>query len=129
MYLVGFGKGWLLAVDETWTILKTTAASIFPTKLLFSGLVKAARGGRWQESLASQVSTNKHISRDGKINHIEHSHKNGLFENYNCLKSSFLGALTPTKAVATTKATTSTITTKTTTTTTTRSKPFSIQVL
>ena len=28
MYLVEFGKGWLLAGDETWTILKTTAASI-----------------------------------------------------------------------------------------------------
>ena len=35
MYLVEFGKCWLLAVDETWTILKTTASSLSPTKLLF----------------------------------------------------------------------------------------------
>ena len=42
----------------------------------FSGIVKAARGGRWQASLASQVSTSKHNSRDGKIN-IEHGDKNG----------------------------------------------------
>ena len=76
MYLVEFGKCWLLAVDETWTILKTTTASISPTKLLFSGLVKAARGGRWQASLASQVSTNKSFSQEGKIN-IEHGDKSG----------------------------------------------------
>ena len=53
---------------------KQLLQSISPTKLLFSGLVKAARGERWQESLASQVSTNKSFSRDGKIN-IEHGDK------------------------------------------------------
>ena len=74
MYLVEFGKGWLLAVDETWTILKTTTAKYISHKTTFSGSVKAARGGRWQASLASQVSTNKSFSRDGKIN-IEHGDK------------------------------------------------------
>ena len=76
MYLVEFGKGWLLAVDETWTILKTTAAKYISHKTTFSGTVKAARGGRWQASLASQVSTNKRFSRDGNI-YIEHGDKNG----------------------------------------------------
>ena len=56
----------------------------------------------------------------GKIK-IEHGHKNGWFENYNCLKCPFLGALTPTKAIATVPTTTATTTT---TTTTIRSKPF-----
>ena len=50
---------WLLAVDETWTILKTTTAKYISHKTTFSGSVKAARGGRWQASLASQVSTSK----------------------------------------------------------------------
>ena len=45
-----------------------------PQNYFFSGTVKAARGGRWQASLASQVSTNKSFSRDGKIN-IEHGDK------------------------------------------------------
>ena len=46
-----------------------------PQNYFFSGLVKAARGGRWQASLASQVSANKLFSRDGKI-YIEHGDKN-----------------------------------------------------